>query len=87
MPFRSGLRSGVRGPLYADAVGGACRGAVAFRCACATPAAVAIASVARPTAPAMEPSGFFIRLESTAFPAAFGRWLDVPLVNAPTMPF
>src|SRR5437667_3484146 len=61
MPFRSGLRSGVRGPLYADGVwaaGG--RGGAAPRCACATPAAIPLVSKARLVAAPMVMIGFFI---------------------------
>src|SRR5438132_2896817 len=51
MPFRSGLPSGVRGPLYAEAVRAAgARGGVAPRCACALPAAIPIASTTRTVA-------------------------------------
>src|SRR6266540_4275745 len=76
MPFRSGLRSGVRGPLYPAAVGtvGA-RGGLAPRCACAKLAAcraeappcewseggaMPIVSTSRPVAPPMARIGFFI---------------------------
>src|SRR5262249_11069498 len=54
MPFRSGLRSGVRGPLYAD---GACaaggRAGVAPRCACTPPVAMPMASTATDAATPM----------------------------------
>src|SRR5258706_16304112 len=57
MPFRSGLRSGVRGPLYAEAVWTAgARGGAAPRCACAIP----IVSKARPVAAPMVMIGVFI---------------------------
>src|SRR5438034_613778 len=59
MPFKSGLRSGVRGPLYVEAVGAAgARGGAAPRCACATPAAIAIVK-ASPVAPPMVAIGIF----------------------------
>src|SRR5437773_4848287 len=61
MPFRSGLRSGVRGPLYAEAVWAAgARGGVAPRCGCATPPAIPIVSRARPVAAPMVVIGCFI---------------------------
>src|SRR5436309_115994 len=69
MPFRSGLRSGVRGPLYAELVGAAgARGGVAPRCARATPAVIATVNKARPVAPPMVAIDFFIlvRRESTS---------------------
>src|SRR6266568_1011068 len=61
MPFRSGLRSGVRGPLYAEAVWAAeARDGPAPRGACATPAAMAIGTKARAVALPMVAIGFFI---------------------------
>src|SRR5262245_20469136 len=58
MPFRSGLRSGVRGPLYE--VGGAAAGrGDAPRCASARPA-IPNVSKARLVAVAMVATGFFI---------------------------
>src|SRR5438093_9581832 len=61
MPFRSGLRSGVRGPLYADVVWAAeARDGAAPRCACATPAAVAMVNKARPVAPPIIAISFII---------------------------
>src|SRR2546427_5909422 len=75
MPFRSGLRYGVRGPLYAEAVwaaGG--RGGVAPRCACATPAAIPVVSKTRPVAAPMVMIGFFILTrESLPHGPAFGE--------------
>src|SRR5881409_2515527 len=75
MPFRSGLRSGVRGPLYAEAVWAAgARGGMAPRCACATPAAIPIVSKARPVAAPMVMIGFFILTrESLPHGPAFGE--------------
>src|SRR6185295_2391138 len=75
MPFRSGLRSGVRGPVYAEAVRVAgARGGVAPRCACATPAAIAIVTRAMPAAPPMVAIGFVILIrESLPHAPAFGE--------------
>ena len=70
MPFKSGLRSGVRGPAYAEGVCGAAaaRGGAAPRCARATPTAAPKASAATVVATPMAAIGFFIliRGESTS---------------------
>src|SRR5206468_6944932 len=74
MPFRSGLRSGVRGPLYAEVVWAAdARDGAAPRCACATPA-MAIVNKARPVAPPIIAIGFFILTrESLPYAQAFAE--------------
>ena len=70
MPFRSGLWSGVRGPLYGEAAGTA-RGGVAPRWACARPAAIPI--VSKPVAPKKAGVGFLILTrESLPHALAFG---------------
>src|SRR5262245_52981899 len=66
MPFRSGLRSGVRGPVYAEAPGATGpRVGDAPRCADATPPAIAVASTARPAATPMAAIGFFILIRES----------------------
>src|SRR6266516_1748878 len=75
MPFRSGFRSGVRGPLYAEVVWAAeARDGAAPRCACATPAAVAIVNKARPVAPPIIAISFIILTrESLPYAQAFAE--------------
>src|SRR5437762_7803858 len=61
IPFRSGLRSGVRGPWYAEALSAAEAGdRVAPRCAGAAPAASIVINTGRPATPATAAIGFFI---------------------------
>src|SRR5437773_7334776 len=61
MPFRSGLRSGVRGPLYAEVVwAGEGRDGAAPRCACATAVPIALVNKARPVAPPIIAISFII---------------------------
>src|SRR5881628_3410025 len=101
MPFRSGLRSGVRGPLYVEAVWTAgVRGGVAPRCACARPAPVPIVSKARPVAAPMRALsertstrvegvalGFFILTrESLPHAPAFGERRPLPQLSALQFP-
>src|SRR5213593_3500993 len=74
MPFRSGLRSGVRGPLYAEGVWAAeARGGAAPRCACATPAAIAIVNKARPAPPIIAIGFFILTRESLPYARAFAE--------------
>ena|SRR5204862_1936596 len=79
IPFRSGLRSGVRGPLYAEAIAAADR--VAPRCARVTRVAVIVINTDRPATPATVTIGFFmLTRESLPQPRYPGN-------AAPTRPF
>jgi hypothetical protein len=65
MPFRSGLPSGVRGPLYADAACGAgARGAVAPRPRCADAGVNPNVSKTAAVAPTVAITGLFIMIGS-----------------------
>src|SRR5262245_8477790 len=66
MPFRSGFRSGVRGPVYADAPAATgARVGEAPRCAEAARPAIAMISTARPTVTPTTAIGFSIPIRGS----------------------